>query len=145
MTTIKNMMMAMTAVVAMMTASDNSAMAASKSRGNAEAPSIVSETIRVPEVKQYYFVNSKNESRRFEYTIDAQGRVTDRVMYGWNNNSQSWYPMTRVHAKYGEKTHKLTFATWNPEQESFSNHISSQTFNAADFSSIINLPVNANK
>lgn len=147
MKTIKNMMMAMTAVVAMMTACVNPANATTNSKisNKTEESSISQETTDAPEVMQYYFINTNNESRRFEYFVDAQGRVTDRIMYGWDNNKQSWFPMTKIHANYGNKTHKLTFATWNSEYKSFCNNIDNQSYDADAYSSLISLPVYSNK
>lgn len=147
MKTIKSMMMVMTAVVAMMTASVNPANAVNNKwrMVTAEELSTSSKSNSITDVMQYYYINNNNESRRFEYSVDSQGRVIDRVMYGWDNSKQAWYPMTMMHANYGHKTHKLTFATWNPERESFCDHLNTQSFDANDYSTLISLPKYANK
>lgn len=148
MKTFMNKMMAMSAVVMMMAASFNTATATEKGWKMVKTdpePSEMSQMEAAPasRIMQYYYVNGKNESRRFVYSVDAEGRVTDRIMYGWDNEHQTWFPMTLTHAKYGSETNSLTHAVWNAKTKHFENK-ESQSYSAADFTgTMIHLPAYA--
>lgn len=146
MKTFRNLMMAMSAVT-MMTASFNTASAnnhdwrmvtpsASEMSSASDAPS--------SKLMQYDYVNDdNNEYRRFIYGVDAKGRVTDRIMYGWDDDQKSWVPMTMTHATYGKKTHSLTHLCWDAKAKHFGNK-KTQKYDAAKVAStLIRLPQGA--
>ena len=146
MKTFRKMMMAMSAVT-MMTASINTASANNHDwRMVTPTTSEMSSASATPSSKlmQYDYVNDdNNECRRFIYGVDAEGRVTDRVMYGWDDDQKSWVPMTMTHAKYGKNTHSLTHLCWDAKAKHFSNK-KTQKYDAAKVSStLIHLPQGA--
>lgn len=148
MKTFRKMMMAMSAV-AMMTASVNTAKA-SIHDWRMVSPmisemSMVSDT-HTSKLLQYEYVNDENnESRRFIYSVDANGRVTDRIMYGWNEDQKSWVPMSLTHAKYGKHTHSLTHLCWDAKAKHFGKK-ETQKFDAAKFpGTMIHLPLGASE
>lgn len=153
MKTFKNMMMAMSAVAMMMTASVNNASAAENESDWKMIKPEVSESSQMSpmedmptsQILQYDYVNENNENRRFFYTVNADGRVTDRIMYGWNDDQKSWSPITLIHVQYGKKTNTVTHLCWNSKIKRFGNR-ESQKFDAKKFpGSMIHLPSTAGK
>lgn len=135
MKTIQNIAMIATAAVAMMTANVNNSLAAT-----APEPSHVTTIANEPRVMQYYHVNNDNETRRFEYTVDSEGRVTKKVMYGWNDEDADWMPICQYHVTYGDNTHVMTFGTWDAKNHSFTAHKLSTSYDANKYPSMFSLP-----
>lgn len=144
----RKIMMAMSAV-AMMTASVNTAKASVYDwrmvSPKISEMSIASDT-PTSKLLQYDYVNDENnESRRFIFSVDAKGRVTDRIMYGWDNDRKTWFPMTLTHAKYGKNTHSLTHLCWDAKAKHFGKK-ETQKFDAAMFpGTMIHLPLGASE
>lgn len=153
MKTFKNMMMAMSAVAMMMTASVNTASAAEnennwkliKPEASESNQMSLMEDTPANQLLQYDYVNENNESRRFFYNVKADGRVTDRIMYGWNEDQKRWAPITLIHVQYGKRTNTVTHLCWNSKDKRFGKK-ESQRFDAKKFpGSMIHLPSHADK
>lgn len=149
MKTFKNMMMAMSAVTMMMAASINTATATNhdwKMVTPKTSEMSMSETSPTSRLLQYDYVNEEiNENRHFIYCVDAEGRVTDRIMYGWDNDKKTWVPISLTHAKYGKHTHTLTHLCWDAKAKHFGKK-ETQKFDAAKFpGTMISLPQGASE
>lgn len=137
MKTIKNIAM-IAATVAMMATSINNCYAAPKPE-----PSIANELMNAPHTMQYYHASDNKQTHRFEYTVDAQGRVTDKVRYDWDSETATWHPVNQYHVSFGADGHKLTFGSWDDATNDFSKNVVSQHYDANAFPIVINLPEEA--
>lgn len=142
MKTIKTSLIAMFATVAMMITSTGHVQA----NEPAMSPSSVigSTTLTAPaevHTLSYVRVNGNNVEHRFDYTLDAEGRVVSKMMSCWDSANNCWKPQSLYRADYGTTTHRLTFSTYNVKTHSFSNNVTVTEYDASQNNLLLNVPV----
>lgn len=140
MKTFKTTMFAMIATIAMMMSNGT----AQASESAAIAPmAITSTTIAAPAIGStlsYIRTNEKNIEHRFDYILDAEGRVVSKMMSGWDAVNNCWKPQTLYRASYGTDTNRLTFATYDEQTGAFTGHVIVTDYDASQNQILLNVP-----
>lgn len=83
-------------------------------------------------------VFSADCSKRFEYNLDAQGRVSSKVNY--IGSKKGWTPYAAYSVFYGEEETVLSYAEYNPTTKTFTSNPKQVRYDAKAFPEIIRVP-----
>ena len=88
----------------------------------------------------YEHADNHQNLHRFSYTTDAQGRVIEKVMFGWNEDARMWIPICRYQVSYGTDVNVLSYGAYDAETGAYSKHATSQSYDASVLGEVICLP-----
>lgn len=88
----------------------------------------------------FYAKDTNDNELKYEFTIDAQGRVTSRTAYLKSIITDKWMPMSAFNVSYSQTETILTFAEYNRKKKAFTDNRQEMRYNADSCPEIIKLP-----
>ncbi|MCR5312264.1 MAG: DUF3836 domain-containing protein [Bacteroidaceae bacterium] len=86
-------------------------------------------------------VNSTDgKTYKYDYILDANGRVVNRVKYTWNTDKTSWKPVAAYSVVYTDSETVLSYAKYNEYSGTFSTNAQQTRYKASDYPVVISLP-----
>lgn len=77
---------------------------------------------------------------KYDYILDADGRVVNKITYAWNNDYCDWKPLSAYSVVYTKDETVVSYAKYNRACKSFSKDAQQVRYNANEYPIIIKLP-----
>jgi len=122
-----------------MTMSANNNTTASKTAPEPE-PKVESIKVSNPKKRVLVVTEANNTQRKYEYNLDDQNRVINRITYVRSDASYDWTPSSAYVAVYTNDESVLTYAEYNAANRTFTSSPKQQRFAKSDFPEVLRLP-----
>lgn len=77
---------------------------------------------------------------KFDYTLDAEGRVASKTMYRWDAKNDEWRPICMLSTNYEGEENELIYAAWDNASGSFTADITISDYDKAECPVLLKLP-----
>ena len=77
---------------------------------------------------------------KFDYILDNEGRVINKVASRWNDDYSEWTPVSAYSVVYTEDETVLSYAKYNSATKSYTTDVKQTRYNANEFPIIIRVP-----
>lgn len=115
---------------------------------NAESKKNVKNTQSTPEMVEISNTNSRSmvqsvsdgSSYKFDYILDNEGRVVNKITSAWDELNSQWAPLSAYSVVYTKDETILSYAKYNKDTKTYTKDVQQTRYNASDYPVIINLP-----
>jgi hypothetical protein len=83
---------------------------------------------------------SADKSVKFDYILDNEGRVKNRIQQAWNKSTGKWEPVAAYSIVYADKETVVTFAEYNRNRRTYTSNVQQIRFNADEIPFIFRIP-----
>jgi len=133
----------MAAFAAVMMALSMNAKSGNETVANPESVSDAKVTVETiqnnPQQKVVRVTNSKNMDHKYEYNLDDQNRVVNRICYS-KDDAGNWTPYAAYTATYTNDESVLSYAEYDSVSKTFTKNAEQARYNKADFPVVLVLP-----
>lgn len=93
----------------------------------------------VPNSTFYYSDKSTNDLK-YEYVLDDNGRVTSKIGYKKDKQTEVWTPLHMYFVVYGNEETVVTYALWNENKHLFNKGAQQYRYDAKEYPEVIKVP-----
>lgn len=84
--------------------------------------------------------SDSGKSYKYEYVLDGEGRVINRITSVWCESKCLWKPLCAYSVSFSKDETILRYAKYSNSSKSFSKNVQQVRYNAADYPAIFKLP-----
>lgn len=107
-------------------------------KSNASAPAAVE--VAQSNTRSMVQTTEDGSTLKFDYILDAEGRVVNKITSSWNSDKATWSPLSAYSVVYtGEET-VLSYAKYNGETKTYSKDVQQKRFNSAEYPVVLTVP-----
>lgn len=77
---------------------------------------------------------------KYDFILDTEGRVINRVTSTWNDKNHSWSPLAAYSIAYTNDETVLTYAKYNKHSKTYSKDVQQKRYNASEYPILFNIP-----
>jgi len=79
-------------------------------------------------------------SYKYDYILDAEGRVVNRITSTWNSDKAEWSPLAAYSVVYTGSETVLSYAKYNKASKTYSKDVQQTRYSASDYPVVLSLP-----
>lgn len=84
--------------------------------------------------------NENGYTYKYEFVLDTEGRVINRVTSTWDNKKSAWKPLSAFAVIYTDDETIVNYAKYNPRSKKYSVDVQQKRYNAIDYPYIFTVP-----
>jgi len=115
---------------------------------NATTVNNTKENASVPQAVEIAQTNTRSmvqtidngNSYKYDYILDAEGRVVNRITSAWNADKGTWSPLAAYSVVYTNDETVVSYAKYNKSTKTYSKDVQQTRLNAADYPVVFNVP-----
>jgi len=109
---------------------------------NTKANASVPQAVEIAQTNSRSMVQTfdNGNSYKYEYILDAEGRVVNRITSAWNEDKGTWSPLAAYSVVYTNDETVVSYAKYNKSTKTYSKDVQQTRFNAADYPVVFNVP-----
>jgi len=93
-----------------------------------------------PKKKVLLITDQSDVQRKYEYNLDDQNRVINRISYVKNNEGDKWIPAAAYMAVYTNDEAVLTYAEYSYRTKTFTNSPKQVRYSKSEYPEVLSLP-----